>query len=71
MPDIVVTVDSGGSVPDEYIEDVVDRLLEADDKLTWTYDDGNNTLTISTTALDAEEVRDTVGNTLTGGRTSQ
>lgn len=36
---------------DEQIEDVVSSLLAAGDKLSWTYDDANGTLTVDTTAF--------------------
>ena len=41
---------------EEQIQDLVNTLLQAEDKLSWTYDDANDILTIDTTALDSEEV---------------
>ncbi len=52
---------------DEQIEDLVDSLLEAGDKLSWTYDDAGDILTIDTSALDEEEVEDAVNSLLSGG----
>ena len=54
-------------VVDEYIEDLVNALLNASDKLSWTYDDANDILTLSTTALDNEEVEDAVSSLLSTG----
>jgi len=52
---------------DEEIEDVVAALLAAGDKLSWTYDDGNDTLTVNTSALNQEEVEDTVASLISTG----
>jgi len=52
---------------DEQIQDLVDTLLAAGDKLSWTYDDAGDILTIDTTALDAEEVEDQVSSLIAGG----
>ena len=51
----------------EDIEDFVNGLLEAGDKLSWTYDDANDTLIVDTTTLDAEEVEDAIASLIVGG----
>jgi len=53
------------SVEDEHIEDTVNALLSAGDKLSLTYDDQNDQLTVDTSALDEEEVEDAVAALLT------
>ncbi|QLH78674.1 polysaccharide deacetylase family protein [Halosimplex rubrum] len=52
---------------DEAVKDIVAALVGSGDKLSWTYDDGNDTLTLDTTALDEEEVEDTVNALVTAG----
>jgi len=65
--DNLADVSEGGHRTTEQVEDIVDALLAAGDKVTTTYDDANDTLTIDTSALDAEEVRDEVGTLLSAG----
>ena len=50
------------ALDEEEVEDVVNSLLSAGDKLSWSYDDPNDNLTITTTALDQEEVKTWVNN---------
>ncbi len=52
---------------EEAVDDFVADLLAAGDKLSYTYDDANDTLTIDTTALDSQEVKDEIDATVTGG----
>ncbi|HMA77534.1 MAG TPA: hypothetical protein VKP88_00140, partial [Candidatus Paceibacterota bacterium] len=49
------------------VDGFVANLLTAGDKLSYTYDDGTDTLTIDTTALDSQEVKDELDATVTGG----
>jgi len=65
--DNLADVSEGDHRTTEQVEDIVDALLAAGDKVTTTYDDANDTLTIDTSALDAEEVRDEVGTLLSAG----
>ena len=48
--------DVGAGKTEEEIEDIVNTLLQAGDKLSWTYDSGAGTLTIDTTAFDEAEI---------------
>jgi ribulose bisphosphate carboxylase small subunit len=52
---------------DEEAQDAVGTITSGGDKITVTYDDANNTITIDTSALDAEEVQDEVNTVLAGG----
>ncbi|RKS83332.1 hypothetical protein BDK61_2675 [Haloarcula quadrata] len=52
---------------DEEIEDVVASLVQAGDKLSWTYDGQNGTLTVDTSALNDEEVEDKVSTLVNAG----
>jgi len=52
---------------EDIVNDVVDALLIAGDKLSTTYDANAGTLTIDTSALDTEEVEDAINQTLVGG----
>lgn len=45
---------------EEKIEDIVAGLVAGGDKVSTTYDDNNDTLTVDTSALDTEEVEDVV-----------
>jgi hypothetical protein len=51
----------------EAVEDIVDGLLQASGNIALSYDDGNNTLTIDTSALNTEEVEDAVAALVTAG----
>lgn len=50
----------GSGVSEEEVEDIVAALVDAGDNLSWTYDDGNDTLRVDTTALNEEETQDAV-----------
>lgn len=52
---------------EEAVDDFVANLLTAGDKLTYSYDDGSDTLTIDTTALDTQEVKDEIDATIASG----
>jgi hypothetical protein len=52
---------------DEQAQDAVGSIAEGGDKVTVTYDDGANTLTVDTAALDEEEVEDAVNSLIDGG----
>lgn len=65
--DSITGVSKGDHRTDEEIQDLVDTLLAAGDKLSWTYDDAGDTLTVDTTALDQEEVDDFVASMITAG----
>jgi len=52
---------------DEQAQDAVASITQGGDKVTATYDDVANTLTIDTTALDEEEVEDAVNSLIDGG----
>mgnify|MGYP000152574799 CR=1 FL=1 len=65
--DDLTDVSSGDHRTDEQIQDLVNTLLAAGDKLSLTYDDAGNTLTIDTAALDDEEVEDAVSTLITEG----
>jgi len=61
------TVSEGDHRTTEQVQDIVDALLEAGDKLSLTYDDAGNTLTVDTSALDTDEVEDAVDTLVTEG----
>jgi hypothetical protein len=52
---------------DERAQDAVGSITQGGDKVTATYDDVSNTLTIDTAALDEEEVEDAVNSLIDGG----
>lgn len=65
--DVLADISAGDHRTDEQIEDIVAALLGGGDKVSVSYDDANGSLTINTSALDAEEVRDEIGAVVTGG----
>jgi len=52
---------------DERAQDAIGSITQGGDKVTATYDDAANTLTIDTAALDQEEVEDDVNSLIDGG----
>jgi len=51
----------------EAVQDIVGGLIQANGNISVTYDDGNDTLTIDTSALNEEEVEDAVAALVTAG----
>jgi len=51
---------AAGVVNEEKVQDTVDALLTASGNISLTYDDGNDTLTVDTSALNTEETEDAV-----------
>jgi len=51
----------------EAVEDVVGGLLNGGTNISLNYDDGNNVLTVNTSALNQEEVEDAVASLVTAG----
>jgi hypothetical protein len=51
----------------EAVEDIVGGLIQANGNITVNYDDGNNVLTVDTSALNTEEVEDAVASLVTAG----
>jgi hypothetical protein len=65
--DTVDGVEEADIYTDEEAQDAVGTITSGGDKVTATYDDASNTLTINTTALDEEEVEDVVDALVVGG----
>jgi len=65
--DVIENIDDdlAQRLTEEEVEDTVAALLQAGDKLSLTYDDANDTLTLDTSALDEEEVEDAVADLIT------